>query len=68
MTDEEKIITWLKEHDLIKHLALERKCGMPQGCLYKIIHGKIEFPPHHIPTIAKQLKPYGFSLNSKQQS
>jgi predicted transcriptional regulator len=68
-SDEQLIIQWLQTHDLIKHSTLERQCGMPQGCLYKIINGSIEFPIHHIPALLNALKPYGVNiLNLRHES
>lgn len=62
ITDEDKIVNWLRDHDLIKHLALEKKIGMPQGCIYKAIKGKIKLPQHHIILLLEELKPYGLSM------
>lgn len=63
-TDEEKIISWLKKHDLIKHALLEKKCNMPQGCIYKALKGKIGLPNHHVVSLTEALKPYGLVIKN----
>jgi hypothetical protein len=63
-----QIIDWLKEHQLIKHALLEKECNMPQGCIYKIINGKIDMPSRHVPVLAESLKKYGFKADENYVS
>ncbi len=53
-------IEWLKAHDLISHRALEKRCGFPQGALYKALKGVRDLPPHYVPLLCFELKTYGF--------
>jgi hypothetical protein len=62
MNATEQIIEWLSTRDLISFNKLEKKCGMPQGCLYKAKNNVVSLPERHIPALAKELKPYGFRL------
>jgi hypothetical protein len=61
-SDEQKILDWLREHDLIKHLALEKKCGMPQGCIYKAMNGRISLPEKHMILMVEELQKYGLNM------
>jgi hypothetical protein len=54
-------IAWLKKHDLINQRALEEKCGLPQGSLYKAVKGVRNLPEHYVPLLFDKLKSYGYN-------
>jgi hypothetical protein len=62
MTENEKIINWLKSRDLISINALEKKCGLAQGTISKVLNRKENrnLNEKHIPILRETLKLYGF--------
>jgi len=60
MTDQEKIIAFLKKHPLLKISGIESNVGMPAGDLYKAIKGQRGIPEHYTPLLNELLKQYGY--------
>ena len=58
----EKILKFLKTHELISVHALEKKCGMPQSTIGQAQNGR-KVPEKYHESLIKELKRYGFKAN-----
>lgn len=58
MNKSDKIINFLKAHELISIHALEKKCGLPQSTIYKAQNGRT-LPEKYHESLIKELKRYG---------
>lgn len=58
MNKSDKIINFLKAHELISINALEKKCGLPQSTIYKAQNGRT-LPEKYHESLIKELKRYG---------
>jgi hypothetical protein len=56
---------FLNKNTLISWNALEKKCKMPQGCIYKIVNKRILMPPRHVPVLFNELVKYGFEFDEE---
>lgn len=58
----DRAITWLQEHDLISINRLEKKIGIPQRVLSKVVTGLDgrTLPEKYHATLIAELKKYGF--------
>ena len=58
----EKAITWLQEHELISINRLERKIGIPQRVLSKVVTGLDGrgLPDKYHEALIAEIKKYGF--------
>lgn len=58
----EKAIIWLQDHDLISINGLEKKIGIPQRVLSKVISGQDgrKLPVKYHEALFAELKKYGF--------
>lgn len=62
MNHSQQIISWLRNHDLIKLNRLEKKCSLPQAYLHKAIKGIILLPDKHVEVLKTELNEYGLKL------
>jgi hypothetical protein len=58
----DRAITWLQEHDLISINRLEKKIGIPQRVLSKVVTGLDgrALPDKYHEALIAELKKYGF--------
>lgn len=62
---QEKIISFLKDHEAINILAIERATGMPLSSLHRCVKKGLNIPKKHIPNLVKELQRYGFESVNK---
>lgn len=60
MANKEKVLSWLKQHDLITIQRLEVRCNIPQRMLQKAIKELQPLPDKYVPEIVAVLKQYGY--------
>lgn len=68
ITRSNKIVEWLKSHDLISRNALSTKVGYNVSSLHKVINGTgsyIAIPPKHLDQLEEILTEYGFDRGEK---
>jgi chromosome partitioning protein len=56
----EKLLDWLKDHDLLSINRLEERVGIPQRSLHKAIKGIRPLPEKYEQPLTKELKKYGY--------
>ena len=59
MNKSDKIINFLKAHELISINALEKKCGLSQGTMAHALNGSRGLPEKYHESLIKELKRYG---------
>jgi hypothetical protein len=56
----DKLLEWIREHDLLSINRLEERAGVPQRVLSKALKGDRPLPKKYIDPLIKQLKKYGY--------
>lgn len=56
----DKLLDWIKDHDLISINRLEERAGIPQRSLHKAIKGIRPLPEKYVKPLIKELKKYGY--------
>lgn len=56
----DKILDWIKEHDLLSINRLEERAGIPQRSLHKALNGVRPLPNKYVKPLEKILKKYGY--------
>jgi uncharacterized protein YcgL (UPF0745 family) len=56
----DKLLDWIRDHDLLSINRLEERAGVPQRVLQKALKGERPLPAHHAKKLEKELKKYGY--------
>jgi hypothetical protein len=56
----DKLLDWIREHDLLSINRLELRAGVPQRVLQKALQGDRPLPDKYAKPLIKELKKYGY--------
>lgn len=56
----DKLLNWLRDHDLFSINRLEERAGIPQRVLSKALKGDRPLPDKYVKPLKKILKEYGY--------
>jgi hypothetical protein len=56
----DKLLDWIREHDLLSINRLEERADVPQRVLQKALKGERPLPARHVKKLEKELKKYGY--------
>jgi hypothetical protein len=62
----DKLLDWIREHDLLSINRLEERAGVPQRVLQKALKGERPLPAHHAKAIIDLLVEYGFHISERE--
>lgn len=56
----DKLLDWIKDHDMLSINRLEERAGIPQRVLAKALKGDRPLPDKYVKPLEKILKKYGY--------